>query len=1045
MSWYERMRSQQSRGQTTAKPKSLGGLAEARRQTLSQFFTPEAIAALMFAIADQAMQHVVGREGRKVSVLDNSIGSGRLIQFADPALHSIFGVDVDRPLLETLGEALHDGGFEFQLSHAGMENVVPKDFDVCLANPPFSLTLSSPNMTAYSCTSHGTFGPNTSSLSQEYAVHQALSAAQVVVVLLPSTTAAQMQADPQVSSRLRAVIQLPADAFESENATVSTRVLVFGPEKRSAAPVLLSWTPGAPTPCIPDVCLSHAPDRQAKLRVHACENHEPIITTPVTGDVNVRISRNGRKLKLQFRCGFAEAKGLNAILRNDVPRPDPPAIHRYPRGVRFSGQGALVLDHHLCASDPVRSIEATVIAPLVGEGLQVALDPGLMPYVSKAKRRLIRQLTPLARVVWVNGDSIGQLPATDQFDVVSPRRQLLAPLVWGSPMVPEMATLPVTAADTPKGRCFTVTWQRATATMTGEELLRRFDLPKVQQSGWVKVEDGRLGKFPSFESFLRKRMERLGIRAWLWDYQADDVIEVLLGSTGALLGHVMGLGKSRIALALALMSRGQHALIVTEAHLIFEMMAEIRTIGLSDELWQVIDSPEGLKCLRKVNLISYSRLRLPVCSERPKHTFAHALQRQIHTLVADEVHALAHPESQQSRALTLVRARCRFGMTGTPIPNYPRDLLPVVSFVAGANNALQPYGLGPLCQERNAVSMNFVSRGIDAFRERFVTLDWVTNEFAETMQSGAKREVPRIRDVPGYRDWLRCILKRRVREEPEVAKYIRIPTMVSETHEVPFDTDHLAHYLAVADEFADWYRRQKAQSDQEGKMLNLMLLIRRIQEIAFALNFPQQLRESPSIYQGTLTSKQRWVIQHCKGLRERGERFIVFAHSPGFLDLLERQLAIHGVVAPALHGKLPPKQRMARLDDQFRNGKADGILLSYQANKNGLNIAQANRVVLYDRDWTAKTEDQAIARVLRPSQTKQVTVDRIHIQGSLDLYMNQTVSAKRQAAEAGLDWGETQTQTFVHMDALIEQYVRDLAARRGLQPHHTRRILKDVA
>ncbi|WP_170113495.1 helicase-related protein [Ahniella affigens] len=1045
MSWYERMRSQQSRGQTTAKPARLGGLAEARRQTLGQYFTPDAIAALMFAIAKQAVDHLVNPDSRKVSILDNSIGSGRLIQFADPSIHSIFGIDVDTPLLETLGEALQEGGFTFQLSHVGMENVVPREFDVCLANPPFSLTLSSPNMTAYPCTSHGKFGPNTSSLSQDYALHQALSAAQVVIVLLPSTTAVQVEADPHLSCRLRASIQLPANAFRSENASVSTRILVFGPNKRPTTPVSVLWEPGDPIPTIPDMRATSLADRKARLQVHAHDQGTPVITRPVTSDVTVRLTRKRRMLKVQFRCGLAEAKGLNAIMRSHVPHPPHPAEHRYPTGVRYTGQGALYLDHHLCSADPVQSIERTVIGALQSEGLHVEVDPGLMPFVRKAKRRLIRQLTPFARFAWINSNSLGQLPLTEHFEVVSPKKQLLAPLIWGSPIVPESATLPVKAVDTPKGRGYSVSWNGASATLTGEELLKRFALPEVRQSGWIQVEEGRLGKFPSFESFLRKRMERLGIRDWLWDFQADDVIEVMLGTTGALLGHEMGLGKSRLALALALMSVGRHALIVTEAHLVFEMLAEIRKIGLSKDSWQVIESERELQTLRKINLISYSRLRLPVSNTKPKLTFAHALRRQIHTIVADEVHVAAHPESQQSRALAIVGARCRFGMTGTPIPNYPRDLLPVATCVVGANNPLQPYGHGPLCSERNAVSMDFVPRGVDAFRERFVTLDWVTNEFAESMQTGAKRELPRIRDVPGYREWIRCILKRRVRQEPQVAKHVRIPAFQTVIHEVVFDDAHLSHYLAVADDFAEWYRAEKARCQRDGKVLNLMLLIRRIQELTFALNFPQQRRDTPSCYRGGLTSKQRWVIQHCNALRDQGERFIVFGHSPGLLDLLEQELAKQGTVAPALHGKLPPRRRMDRLDSMFRNGSAHGILLSYQANKNGLNIAQANRVVLYDRDWTAKTEDQAIARVLRPDQSKQVTVDCIHVQGSLDLYMDQTVSAKRQAAHAGLDWGESQSGSFVHMDELVERYVRDLATRRGLDPHQARRLMKYVA
>ena len=86
--WYAPLRSLTSRGSKTEVKGGLAGLHDARREHLGQFFTPDAIAAFMFGL----VKHELDREAKhgKVSLLDTSVGSGRLLQFCDPAIHKAF-------------------------------------------------------------------------------------------------------------------------------------------------------------------------------------------------------------------------------------------------------------------------------------------------------------------------------------------------------------------------------------------------------------------------------------------------------------------------------------------------------------------------------------------------------------------------------------------------------------------------------------------------------------------------------------------------------------------------------------------------------------------------------------------------------------------------------------------------------------------------------------------------------------------------------------------------------------------------------------------
>lgn len=189
--WFDSLRNIKSLGETKERPGSLGGLAAARRECLAQYFTPDDVAALMWRILIPEMDSIRQRTGCKVSVIDNSIGKGSLIQFARADQHKVAGFDIHGESLDALGKALEAAGVEHDLLCADMTDVRPKRYDIALANPPFSVHLQSVHMMDYACTSYGRFGPNTSAMSHPYALAQALEAAEIGVVLLPTTYAHQ--------------------------------------------------------------------------------------------------------------------------------------------------------------------------------------------------------------------------------------------------------------------------------------------------------------------------------------------------------------------------------------------------------------------------------------------------------------------------------------------------------------------------------------------------------------------------------------------------------------------------------------------------------------------------------------------------------------------------------------------------------------------------------------------------------------------------------------------------------------------------------------
>jgi hypothetical protein len=1032
MSWYDPLRTIASLGSLANRPGSLAGLAPARREHLGQFFTPDDLAALMWRLVTPAMNAALQESpGSKIALLDNSVGSGRLLQYADSEKHSLYGADIHHATISALCEVTHAAGFESEFVPSGMEEIRPKHINVALINPPFSIHIESPCLKPYACTTWGKYGPNTSTRSDLYAVAQALDSSEVVVAILPVGAAQEIAGSEWASPRLVASFDLPSGCFREEGTDVAVKLLVFGKENRGRMAVDLKVA--SFSDLVPSLQLScSATGNQAKLGTIHGEASEPAITLPVTGDNTVRVTRDGRRLKLHFYCGLVQAEVMNAVYRDRIETVAVPE-HRYPKGTRYNGQGVLDIEAHLAQPDPQASFQDFFNLICDAGGKPVAA-PGLLEFFKKKIHRSKRQATPLAHVVYdPHGGSSDVIMGTAR------KTHLVDPKTWGSPAIKAGAEIAFTRTA---GNSFTYTVGSRQYSANLDELGKRFGLESSESAGWVQKYPGLLVEFPALAHQLRRRAERLGIDKWLWDYQFDDLIEFLLKPEGSVCGWEMACGKARLAIAMILLSGCKTGLIAVEAYLIDEMIVELEGLPIDQDIWQVIRSEETARNLKTINLISYNRLRSPIDPARPKYTYGKALRRKVGILIADEGHLLRNADSQQSQALWAVSAKRRYALTGTPIANYPRDILPILAFTGGDGTAAQPWGYRRAFMDqilRN--SMQHAQRGIDAFKTEFVTLEWCTNEFSEDLKSGAKREVPKIANLDAYRKAIAPHVKRRLVKEPDVAKFVNIKDPIEQKLIVPWDDAHLLYYIATAEDFASWYMDLRSRSGLKGN--NLIAILARIQAVHFAANYPQQPREGQSPFWG-LTSKQRAAVDKLEELTLRGHKTIFYAHNPGLVELISRELTKRGIDNMTLHGGKPITARTKELNSRFRFGDCPNLLASLGCVQAGLNLWQADRGLFYDRDWAAKTEMQALRRMLRPQQRREVVAYYMELPGSIDSYQDQMVSFKKTTAVAGLDWGtpDNDDVEFLHLDTILGRFCKDIAEMRGVERHKLRQHLE---
>jgi hypothetical protein len=526
-----------------------------------------------------------------------------------------------------------------------------------------------------------------------------------------------------------------------------------------------------------------------------------------------------------------------------------------------------------------------------------------------------------------------------------------------------------------------------------------------------------------------RKGKALGLDRFLsWGYQFADLCELSISPFGAGAVWEMGLGKARLAIGLALIRGGKHSLIVVEPHLVDEMVTELKGSPILADEWQVIDSIATVRALKKVNVITYNRLGRSL-APGAKRTYGHALRNRIATCICDEGHHLRSTASDRTRAVWQVNARNRYIMTGTPIVNFPRDAGPILHYLGGDGTAAQPFGFRRSHLEANhIITVSESRRGLDVFREKFVTLEWSVNEFNVTLSQGAKREVPKINNLPEFRISLAPFFKRRVMSEPDVAKFVSIPRHTQTTQTVPWDSAHFDYYVRIAKDFADWYRKTHQTAAASRTNVNLIALLARIGAVETACNHPAAGVDGFGTY-GRPTSKQRKVLDRALEFVAEGHKTIIYAKSPALLERLAAEAAARGVDSVVIHGGKDIKARTAELNERFRFGPVPLLFASLGTTQTGLNLWQASRVLFLSRDWRAITERQALARVLRPQQKNKVLAEFYHLAGSIDEYQAQLVAFKGDAADSALDWAApTKADSeFLHIDQILGAFCKGIS------------------
>ncbi|RMJ28380.1 SNF2 family helicase ATPase [Aspergillus sp. HF37] len=129
-----------------------------------------------------------------------------------------------------------------------------------------------------------------------------------------------------------------------------------------------------------------------------------------------------------------------------------------------------------------------------------------------------------------------------------------------------------------------------------------------------------------------------------------------------------------------------------------------------------------------------------------------------------------------------------------------------------------------------------------------------------------------------------------------------------------------------------------------------------------------------------------------------GDKILIFSHSIPTLNYIEHVLQTAGHKYCRLDGQTPMHSRQAATK-KFNGGSEHLVyLISTRAGGLGLNIAGANRVVIFDFKFSPMWEEQAVGRAYRLGQRKPVFVYRFIAGGTFEEVMYNKAIFKAQLA-----------------------------------------------
>lgn len=337
----------------------------------------------------------------------------------------------------------------------------------------------------------------------------------------------------------------------------------------------------------------------------------------------------------------------------------------------------------------------------------------------------------------------------------------------------------------------------------------------------------------------------------------------------------------------------------------------------------------------------------PLLPRDEQSLLAHAY----HYLVLDEAQIVKNPRAKAARIIRKIDATHRLSITGTPMENHLGELWAQFDFLMpgflGSQQQFKKIYRTPIEKHQDSQQRSRLVRRIRPFMLR-------RSKQEVTAELPPKTEI--IRSVPLY--------------EKQAALYESI---------------RLSMEKKVRESIAN-----KGLSRSHITILDALLKLRQTccDPRTLSLKQAQNIKQS---------AKLDLLMELLPELLEEGRRILLFSQFARMLALIETRFQEQKITYSKLTGQTRYRERAI---ESFRSGEVDVFLISLKAGGVGLNLTEADTVIIYDPWWNPAVESQASDRAHRIGQDKPVFVYKLITENTVEEKILAMQEKKRQLAES---------------------------------------------
>ena len=133
------------------------------------------------------------------------------------------------------------------------------------------------------------------------------------------------------------------------------------------------------------------------------------------------------------------------------------------------------------------------------------------------------------------------------------------------------------------------------------------------------------------------------------------------------------------------------------------------------------------------------------------------------------------------------------------------------------------------------------------------------------------------------------------------------------------------------------------------------------------------------------SGKMIFLVRLMEELKKGKHRTLIFSQSRKMLDIIQKVLLTHDHKLLRLDGTISNPQDREKIIDKFQTDSSyDVMLMTTQIGSVGLTLTAADRLIIFDPSWNPGTDSQAVDRIYRLGQTKDVVIYRLITCGSIE-------------------------------------------------------------